>query len=204
MKEYGARYYQDKDSESIVRTARDSEGHGTHVASTAAGASVQEASYYGLAQGTAKGGSSSSRIAMYKVCSTIGCPGSAILAAFDDAIADGVDLLSLSLGASSGFAPDFTEDPIAIGSFHVVQRGITVVCSAGNDGPSQKSVVNVAPWILTVAATTINRDFESAVVLGNNNVIQSLRLAEQVFMSTTLEVRLGCVIFMKFLRDSTF
>ncbi|KAH9625467.1 hypothetical protein KSS87_008130 [Heliosperma pusillum] len=168
----GARYYTDKDSESIVRTARDSEGHGTHVASTAAGASVQDASYYGLARGTAKGGSSSSRIAMYKVCGTIGCPGSAILAAFDDAIADGVDLLSLSLGASSEFAPDFTQDPIAIGAFHAVQRGITVVCSAGNDGPSQQSVVNVAPWILTVAATTIDRDFESSVVLGNNNVIQ--------------------------------
>ncbi|KAL9244054.1 hypothetical protein vseg_017867 [Gypsophila vaccaria] len=168
----GARYYSDDDSESTVRTARDSEGHGTHVASTAAGAPVVNASYFGLAPGTAKGGSSSSRIAMYRVCSSIGCPGSAILAAFDDAIADGVDLLSLSLGASGGFAPDLSQDPIAIGSFHAVQRGITVVCSAGNDGPSQQSVVNVAPWIITVAATTIDRDLESSVVLGNKNVVQ--------------------------------
>ncbi|KAK9748542.1 hypothetical protein RND81_02G065400 [Saponaria officinalis] len=167
----GARYYKDEDSGSIVRTARDSEGHGTHVSSTAAGASVLNASYYGLAPGTAKGGSSSARIAMYRVCSSIGCPGSAILAAFDDAIADGVDILSLSLGASGGFAPDLSQDPIAIGAFHAVQRGITVVCSAGNDGPSQQSVVNVAPWIITVAATTIDRDLESSVVLGNKNVI---------------------------------
>lgn len=168
----GARYYQDPDSESETQTPRDALGHGTHVSSTAAGAPVPNASYYGLATGTAKGGSPASRIAMYRVCTTIGCRGSAILAAFDDAISDGVDLLSLSLGSSAGIAPDFSTDPIAIGSFHAVQRGITVVCSAGNDGPQKQSVVNVAPWIITVAATTIDRDLESDLVLGNNKVIK--------------------------------
>lgn len=126
------------------------------------------ASFYGLAEGTAKGGSTSSRIAMYKVCGFYGCPGSAILAAFDDAIADGVDLLSISIGASIFFPPDFSTDPIAIGAFHAVDKGIVVVCSAGNDGPDAKSVVNAAPWILTVGATTIDRNFESDVVLGGN------------------------------------
>lgn len=168
----GARYYDDHGSEWQVHSARDSVGHGTHVASTAAGAPVANASYYGIAAGTAKGGSPTSRIAMYRVCSSSGCRGSAIMAAFDDAIADGVDILSLSLGSSALFAPDFTTDPIAIGAFHAVQKGITVVCSAGNDGPSRQTVVNVAPWILTVAATTIDRDFESDLVLGNNKVIK--------------------------------
>ena len=156
---------------------RDMIGHGTHVASTAAGSEVQSVSYYGLAAGTAKGGSPGARIAMYAVCSLQnGCRGSSILAAFDDAIADGVDVLSLSLGTPSFLNPDIINDPIAIGAFHAVQHGITVVCSAGNDGPTPGSVVNAAPWILTVAASTIDRDFESDVVLGDNKVIKVIIL----------------------------
>ncbi|KAK7855968.1 co(2)-response secreted protease [Quercus suber] len=155
-----------------LQTPRDTVGHGTHVASTAAGSTVASASYYGLAGGTAKGGSPSSRIAIYTVCSSGGCRGSAILAAFDDAVADGVDVLSLSLGAPSYIRIDLKSDPIAIGAFHAVDHGIIVVCSAGNDGPDSESVVNVAPWILTVAASTIDRDFQSNVVLGGNKLIK--------------------------------
>ncbi|KAG9148514.1 hypothetical protein Leryth_025575 [Lithospermum erythrorhizon] len=169
----GARFYNDSESSSQGDgSPRDENGHGTHVASTAAGRPVSNASYYGLATGTAKGGSPMSRIAVYRVCTPNGCRGSSILKAFDDAISDGVDVLSLSLGASGGFEPSFSNDPIAIGSFHSVEKGITVVCSAGNDGPYAKSVVNVAPWILTVAATTIDRDFETDIVLGGNKVIK--------------------------------
>lgn len=169
----GARYY---DLSSVRGPApsgggspRDDVGHGTHTSSTAAGSAVTGASYYGLASGTAKGGSAASRVAMYRVCSQAGCAGSAILAGFDDAIADGVDVISVSLGASPYFRPDFSADPIAIGSFHAVAKGVTVVCSAGNSGPGAATVVNAAPWILTVAATTIDRDFESDVLLGGNN-----------------------------------
>ncbi|XP_057975466.1 CO(2)-response secreted protease-like [Malania oleifera] len=166
----GARYYGDDTSE--YQTPRDFLGHGTHVASTAAGSLIPNASYYGLAMGTAVGGSSKSRIAMYRVCLPIGCPGSSIMAGYDDAIADGVDVLSLSLGASSFFKPDLSTDPIAIGAFHAVEKGITVVCSAGNDGPDAETVTNEAPWILTVAATTIDRDFESDIVVGGNKVFK--------------------------------
>ncbi|MBA0745728.1 hypothetical protein Gogos_008292 [Gossypium gossypioides] len=155
------------------RTPRDMMGHGTHVASTAAGVEVKDVSYYGLAAGTAKGGSPGSRLAIYQVFSSQnGSHGSTVLAAFDDAIADGVDVLSLSFGSSSFLEQEFINDPIALGAFHAVRNGITVVCSAGNDGPNPGSVVNSAPWILTVAASTIDRVFESDVVLGNNKVIK--------------------------------
>lgn len=97
--------------------------------------------------------------------------GSSILKAFDDAIADGVDVLSLSIGSNPG-KPDFPTDPVAIGAFHAVEKGITVVCSAGNGGPSTASVVNVAPWIMTVGATTIDRDFEADIVLAGGQVIK--------------------------------
>lgn len=169
----GARYYDLSDvrgpAPSGGGSPRDDVGHGTHTSSTAAGSAVAGASFYGLAPGTAKGGSSASRVAMYRVCSASGCAGSAILAGFDDAIADGVDVLSVSLGASPYFRPDFSDDPIAIGAFHAVARGVTVVCSAGNSGPGAATVVNAAPWILTVAASTIDRYFQSDVLLGGNN-----------------------------------
>ncbi|CAA7044655.1 unnamed protein product [Microthlaspi erraticum] len=163
----GARYYNssfflDPDYE----TPRDFLGHGTHVASIAAGRIISDASYYGLAGGTMRGGSPTSRIAMYRACSLLGCQGSSILAAFDDAIADGVDVISVSMGL---FPDNVLEDPLAIGSFHAVERGITVVCSAGNLGPSSQSVVNAAPWMITVSASTIDRGFQSNILLGGKN-----------------------------------
>ncbi|KAF5740474.1 hypothetical protein HS088_TW11G00543 [Tripterygium wilfordii] len=164
----GARVYNDPQGPTTKSNSpRDEDGHGTHVAVTAAGRAVQSVSYHGLANGTAKGGSPGSRIAVYKVCSVFGCAGSSILAAFDDAIADGVDILSLLLGTI-----EFKIDAIAIGAFHAVANGMTVVCSAGNGGPSLGSVVNDAPWILTIATTTIDRDFESDVVMGDKTVIK--------------------------------
>ena len=65
-----------------------------------------------------------------------------ILAGFEAAISDGVDVLSVSLG---GDIQEFSEDLIAIGSFHAVKNNITVVCSAGNSGPFAGTVSNVAP-----------------------------------------------------------
>lgn len=81
---------------------------------------------------------------------------------------DGVDIISISIGLSAIFQSDFLSDPIAIGAFHAEQKGVTVVCSGGNDGPDPYTVVNSAPWIFTVAASTIDRDFQSTVVLGSS------------------------------------
>ncbi|XP_057451743.1 subtilisin-like protease SBT4.3 [Lotus japonicus] len=146
-------------------TARDIRGHGTHTASTAAGNTISGASYYGLARGTARGAVPSARIATYKVCYKLGCNDANVLAAFDDAIADGVDIISISLGGDK--AVDLVKDPIAIGSFHAMERGILTVQSAGNSGPASGSICSVAPWLLTVAASTIDRQFIDKVVLEN-------------------------------------
>ncbi|KAL3825788.1 hypothetical protein ACJIZ3_021817 [Penstemon smallii] len=146
----------------------DVDGHGTHTASTAAGISVKGASLYGIAEGTARGGVPSARIASYKVCWNVGCQDMDTLAGFDAAIADGVDIISVSLG---GQPRSFFEDPIAIGSFHALKKGILTVCAAGNDGPYLGTVSNVAPWIFTVAASTTDRKFETDVKLGNGEKI---------------------------------
>lgn len=150
---------------------RDASGHGTHTSSTAAGAQVGNASFMGLARGTARGGAPSAWLAVYKVCwSTGGCSSADLLAAFDDAIFDGVDLLSLSLGSSPPLA-SYVDDVLSIGSFHAVTKGISVVSSAGNSGPYSETVINTAPWVITVAASTIDRDFPVVVTLGNNQSV---------------------------------
>lgn len=129
---------------------------------------MKKASLYGVGEGTARGGVALSRIAIYKVCWQNGCFDADILAAFDEAIADGVDLISVSLGGPSN---EYFVDPIAIGSFHASKKGILTSCSAGNDGPYSSSVSNVAPWILTVGATSIDRHFATMVKLGNGQTI---------------------------------
>ncbi|XP_027355421.1 subtilisin-like protease SBT3.5 [Abrus precatorius] len=155
---------------------RDATGHGTHTSSTAAGVPVENASFRGLAKGLARGGAPKAWLAIYKICwSTGGCSSADLLAAFDDAIFDGVDILSVSLGSSPP-PPTYVDDALAVGSFHAVAKGISVVCSGGNSGPYSQTVINTAPWIITVAASTMDREFPSVIVLGNNQTLQGQSL----------------------------
>uniref|UniRef100_F6HUK2 Subtilisin-like protease SBT1.2 n=3 Tax=Vitis vinifera TaxID=29760 RepID=F6HUK2_VITVI len=142
----------------------DEEGHGTHTASTAAGNYVKHANMYGNAKGTAAGIAPRAHVAVYKVCGLLGCGGSDILAAYDAAIEDGVDVLSLSLGGESS---PFYDDPVALGAFAAIRKGIFVSCSAGNSGPAHFTLSNEAPWILTVAASTLDRSITATAKLGN-------------------------------------
>ncbi|KAM3689476.1 hypothetical protein ACB098_09G050500 [Castanea mollissima] len=171
----GAKYFKlDQDySYGDTPSPVDDTGHGTHTSSTAAGVFVKDASLYGLGTGTARGGVPSARIAMYKVCWDSGCSDSDVLAAFDEAIADGVDLISASMGGPSR---SFFEDSIAIGSFHAMKKGILTSCSAGNDGPAASTVENVAPWIMTVAASGIDRQFRTLATLGNGKYFSGISI----------------------------
>ncbi|CAF2149018.1 unnamed protein product [Brassica napus] len=176
----GAKYYQKgmmaeirgkrKSMTREFKSNRDAIGHGTHTATIAGGSFVSNASFYGLAQGTVRGGAPRARIASYKVCWDLfflGCSIVDMWKAYDDAIHDGVDVLSVSLG---GDVPEGSEvDQVDfVAAFHAVAKGIPVVAAAGNDGPNAQSVINVAPWFLTVAATTLDRSFPTKITLGNN------------------------------------
>lgn len=174
----GARFYNSEEYYDVsdIKSPRDSIGHGTHTSSTAAGRLVNGASYYGLGDGVARGAVPQARIAMYKVCWSFGCALADILAAFDDAIADGVDVISVSLGSS--WPRPYFLDPIAIGAFHAMKSGILTSNSAGNSGPYPYSVSNYSPWSLTVAANTIDRKFVAQVALGNG---QTFTVSESEF-----------------------
>ncbi|KAI4964269.1 hypothetical protein ZWY2020_006771 [Hordeum vulgare] len=166
----GARFYSAGISDEILKTnslsPRDNHGHGTHCASTAAGSAVEAASFHGLAKGVARGGAPRARIAVYKTLweTPRGPQGgiAGVLAAIDDAIYDGVDVLSLSLGVPG---------ENSFGALHAVQKGITVVYTAGNNGPIPQTVGNTSPWVITVAATKVDRSFPTVITLGNKQQI---------------------------------
>nr|KYP64357.1 Xylem serine proteinase 1 [Cajanus cajan] len=170
----GAKYFKGDGNPdpSDILSPVDVDGHGSHTASTAAGNLVTNASLFGLANGTARGAVPSARLAIYKVCwSSSGCADIDILAAFDAAIHDGVDVISISIGGGN---PNYAEDSISIGAFHAMKKGIITVASAGNDGPTPGSLTNTAPWIVTVAASGIDRAFKSTVQLGNEKNVSGV------------------------------
>jgi len=173
----GARYFSKgyqavpipiRDPSETFNSARDSVGHGSHTLSTAGGNFVANASVFGFGNGTASGGSPKARVAAYKTCWS-GCTAADILAGFEAAISDGVDVLSVSLG---GPPTEYFQNPISIGSFHAVANNIIVVAAGGNGGPAPSTVTNLEPWTLTVAASTIDRDFASYVILGNKKILK--------------------------------
>ena len=184
----GAKYYRSSGVfvGNDVKSPRDSKGHGTHTASTAAGNLVSGASLLGYGLGTARGGVPSARVAVYKICWSTGCSDADILAAFDDAIADGVDIISLSVG---GHRPrNYFNDPIAIGAFHAMRNGILTSNSAGNDGPGFASITNVSPWSLSVAASTIDRKFITQVQLGNKNTYEVTKNSSPAIYEYLLQI----------------
>ncbi|KAJ9541499.1 hypothetical protein OSB04_028005 [Centaurea solstitialis] len=178
LKLIGARYYLkgyeqehgplNTSETSEYRSPRDANGHGTHTASTAVGSTVKMASFYGFGQGTARGGAPRARLAVYKVCWEEGkCSEADILAAFDEAIHDGVHVISASFGSPQPLLPlyNWSSD---IGSFHAMQKGISVIFSAGNNGPDPSVVENVAPWSTCVGASSIDRNFPTRILLDNS------------------------------------
>ncbi|KAF8397846.1 hypothetical protein HHK36_016771 [Tetracentron sinense] len=179
----GARYYYkgmeaqngplEKAGRLFYRSARDDLGHGSHTASTAAGSLVKNVRVPLMGTGTARGGAPGARLALYKVCWFNLCSCADILAAYDDAINDGVDIISISVGQSA--PANYFQDCFAIGSFHAFKKGILVSASAGNDGAAN-TVANAAPWILTVAASSIDREFITNVHLGNSNILKGYSL----------------------------
>ncbi|XP_038895834.1 subtilisin-like protease SBT2.4 [Benincasa hispida] len=156
----------------------DAEGHGSHVASIAAGNAgvpvIVNGFFYGLASGIAP----RARIAVYKAVYPTVATLIDVISAIDQAVVDGVDILALSVGPNEppevGFTFLSTYD-IAILS--ATRAGIVVVQAAGNNGPARATVVSYSPWAIGVAASGTDRVYSASLLLGNGQKIEGVGLS---------------------------
>ena len=167
----GARYYLDGFGhfgiiKSDYKSPRDADSHGSHTASTAAGNFGVQATGDAASFGKISGMAPRARIAAYKVCwngDAGGCASSDSMAAIDQAVADGVDVINFSI---SGTSTNF-RDPVEVAFLFAARAGVFVAASAGNSGPGASTVNHPSPWLTTVAASTHSRASEATLTLGN-------------------------------------
>ncbi|MEK7408330.1 MAG: S8 family serine peptidase [Acidobacteriota bacterium] len=173
-------------------SARDRAGHGTAVAMIAAGRtnSGPGATITGVAPKAFLGN--------YKV---FGSPGvndttysDVVIAALEDALADGMDIVTLSLGSPALYGPldtgsicgETASQPCDVRAQAVenaVKAGLTVVVGAGNDGdigikfPTLTTITTpgTAPSAITVGATTNSHVWFSSVQVTGTDVPGELR-----------------------------
>ncbi|WNC69934.1 S8 family serine peptidase [Thalassotalea nanhaiensis] len=163
------------------QNGEDYNGHGSHTASTAAGNYIENTPLQ-TSDGTAvsdgvdlpfnfpstSGVAPNAHIISYQVCwpglggadTYAGCPESAILSAFEDAISDGVDTINFSIGGAEAFP---WEDPMELSFLAAREAGISVAAAAGNSGPNFWSADHASPWVTTVGASTHDRVLETGI-----------------------------------------
>ncbi len=158
----------------------DYHGHGSHVAATVAGnvlydlpLSVPELSpesdgviisenIFPEISGVAP----RANIISYQVCQPTsdvvrGCPGEALVAAIEDAIADGVDVINFSIGGQDSHP---WSDAVEMAFLGAREAGILVAAAAGNSGQAGGyqeyfgAIDHASPWLLNVAASTHGRE----------------------------------------------
>ena len=105
------------------KTARDSNGHGTHTGTTSAGNVLATAPVLGVDRGPISGIAPGAWVSVYKVCGAGGCFSSDSAAAVQQAILDGVDVINFSI--SGGTNP--ATDPVELAFLDAYAAGVFVV-----------------------------------------------------------------------------
>ena len=145
-------------------SARDSEGHGTHTATTAVGDYVASAPIFGVDRGPVSGVAPGASVIAYKALGPGGGYTGDLVASIGQAVDDGVDVINYSI---SGSADPY--DAVELAFLDAFAAGITVNSSAGNAGPGASTANHASPWTTTVGASTFDRAFTSALVLASSD-----------------------------------
>ena len=131
--------------------------------------------------GSVNGIAPRARIAAYKVCWDNGAGGCGAntgdaVAAIDQAVIDGVDVLNFSI---SGTSTNYL-DAVEVAFLFAARAGVFVATSAGNSGPTASTVAHISPWLASVAAGTHSRSGTATVKLGNGAVYTGASLTPGV------------------------
>ena len=143
----------------------DVDSHGTHTGSTAVGNPGVETFVDGRSFGLTSGVAPAAKLSVYKVCwedtdpNTGGCYSSASVAAVEQAMEDGVDVLNYSISGST----TSVIDPVSVAFLNAASAGIFVAASAGNSGPTASTVNHGGPWVTTVAASSFSQELQGTV-----------------------------------------
>ncbi|MDN7125687.1 S8 family serine peptidase [Pseudidiomarina sp. 1APP75-32.1] len=164
----------------VAPVGEDYHGHGSHVAATVAGnqlfdqplsfpefapeadGQVLKPEFFAQMSGVAP----RANIISYQVCQPSsdvvgGCPGEALLAGIEDAVADGVDVINFSIGGQDSHP---WSDAVEMAFLGAREAGILVAAAAGNGGQAggyeeyMGAIDHASPWLLNVAATTHDRE----------------------------------------------
>lgn len=133
--------------------AFDENGHGSHVASTAAGNNVNID--FSGASLNLSGVAPRANIINYRVCGGAGttCFTSDSAAAIDRAVLDGVDVLNFSIGGGTNPAGDLA----SLAFLRAADAGVFVAAAAGNFNPNRPgNSAHRGGWMTTVASVTHN------------------------------------------------
>jgi Subtilase family/PA domain len=135
----------------------DTNGHGSHTASTAAG-NTRDALFAGALR-RISGIAPHANIIAYDACYTnsagLGlCPNVSTLAAVNQAVADGV-VTAINYSISGGTNP--WGESLSLAFLNAVNAGIYVAASAGNSGPTPNTLGHVQPWVASTAAVQHGR-----------------------------------------------
>ncbi|XP_057429284.1 subtilisin-like protease SBT2.5 isoform X2 [Lotus japonicus] len=166
----------------------DGDGHGTHTASIAAGRNGIPVRMHGHEFGKASGMAPCARIAVYKALYRLfGGFIADVVAAIDQAVHDGVDILSLSVGPNSPSTTTKTTflNPFDATLLGAVKAGVFVAQAAGNGGPFPKTLVSYSPWIASVGAAIDDRRYKNHLTLGNGHILAGLGLSPSTRLNKT-------------------
>ncbi|KAL8189490.1 hypothetical protein R6Q57_029056 [Mikania cordata] len=157
----------------------DGDGHGSHTAAIAAGNNGIPVRVHGYEFGKASGMAPRARIAVYKALYRLfGGFVADVVAAIEQAVHDGVDILNLSVGPNSPATTRTTFlNPFDATLLSAVKAGVFVAQAAGNGGPFAKSLVSYSPWIVSVAAAVDDRRYKNHLTLGNGKILAGIGLS---------------------------